>query len=66
MYQQWDYLMAKKLLINCQEIIKLLKKNKENCYLSDLYKKMYSFDFFKINIQKSKAEVFIIKLNKYL
>jgi hypothetical protein len=30
MFQQWDYSMVKKLLINYQEMTKLLNKIKEN------------------------------------
>ena len=39
MFQQWDFLMEKKLLINYQVIIKLLKNNKENCYFNDIIDK---------------------------
>lgn len=34
----WDFLMAKKLLINFQEMIKLPRKIKEHYFLNDLYK----------------------------
>lgn len=37
MFLQWDILMAKLLKINCQEINKLVKNNKELYCFNDFY-----------------------------